>query len=58
MMMNLIDESNYTEFEPLIPHLILQSEIDKVLYKWEESSMCTGRANAANSQKVKFQPQK
>ena len=56
--MNLIDESNYTEFEPLIPHLILQSEIDKVLYKWEESSVCTGRANAANSQKVKFQPQK
>ena len=53
-----IDESNYKEFDPPIPRPILQSEVDKVPYKWEESSVRTGRANAANTQKLKAQPQK
>ena len=43
---------------PPIPRPILQSEVDKVPYKWEESSVRTGRANAANTQKLKAQPQK
>ena len=44
-----IDESNYKEFDQPTPRQILQSEIDTVPYKWEESSVHSGHANAVNT---------
>ena len=50
-----IDESNYKGFDQPIPCRILQSETDTMPYKWEESSVHSGHANAAKHKVQIFQ---
>ena len=53
-----LDETNYDVFDPLIPKECLESNIDKIPYKWTASTLSSGRCIAANIMPLRPKPQK
>ena len=43
-----LEKTNYGEFDPPIPNELLESNIDKIPYKWKASTVSSGRCNTAN----------
>ena len=43
-----LEKTNYDEFDPPIPNELLESNIDKIPYKWKASTVSSGRCNTAN----------
>ena len=53
-----LDKTNYHAFDPPIPEECLESNIDKILYKWIASKVSSRRCNAANIMPLGPRPQK
>ena len=53
-----LDETNYDAFDPPIPKECLESNIDKIPYKWTASTFSVGRCNATNIMPLRPRPQK
>ena len=43
-----LEKTNYDEFDPPIPNELLESNIDKIPYKWKASTVSSGRCSTAN----------
>ena len=52
-----LDKTNYHAFDPPIPEECLESNIDKIPYKWTASTVSSGRCNAANIMPLGPRPQ-
>ena len=53
-----IDENDYENYVPSIPKNSIESEIDKISYKWEKSTVSRGCPNPANTSKRTVHPEK
>ena len=53
-----LDETNYDAFDSLILEECLESNIDKISYKWTASTVSSGRCNGPNIMPLRPRPQK
>ena len=57
-LLTSLDKTNYDEFVTIIPKQSLESDIDKISYKWTASTILRGRCNTTNIMSLGPQLQK
>lgn len=57
-LLTSLDKTNYDDFVTIIPNQSLESDIDKIPYKWTASRISRGRCNTINIMSLGPQPQK